>query len=327
MRSLILRDDRLESGLFSLSKQLQTPIVDHLLSLPQEWGAGMIGGLHLEDGLYLRYAHVTCREDTRVLRPARKTTSGMIFSLYYLLTPDAFRFPGSPPGPEATAGGENNVFLSSNNMPFSVVLPAGVPCHFIELLLDWEWLQQHLAGMEEKVRGIECALVEDATTLLADRTRIAEEQLLAEIQTELARCRINQLSLRGRLLLLLSGTISRWPALGNTQPSIRKTWHMQTIRQVEQRLVHSLEDMLPPQRQLAREFALSESTLKRHFKAVYGKTMYEYYLQKKMEFAKRLLQERKISVTETAYMLGYEKVSAFISMFKKVHKVSPGSLK
>jgi AraC-like DNA-binding protein len=41
----------------------------------------------------------------------------------------------------------------------------------------------------------------------------------------------------------------------------------------------------------------------------------------------RLLQERKISVTETAYMLGYEKVSAFISMFKKVHSVSPGSLK
>jgi AraC-like DNA-binding protein len=327
MRSLILRDDQLDSGLLSLSKQWQTPIVDNTLSLPQEWGTGTIGGLLLEDGLYLRYAHISSREAIRVLRPARQTTSGMIFSLCYVLTPGVFRFSDGESAAALSTTGENNVFLSSNNMAFSVMLTGGVPCHFIELLMDWDWLQQHLAGMEEKVRGIECALVEDTTTLLADRTRPAEEQLLAEIQSELARCRINQLSLRGRLLLLLSGTLSRWPALGNTPPSIRKTWHMQTIRQVEQRLVHSLEDMLPPQRQLAREFALSESTLKRHFKAVYGKTMYEYYLEKKMELAKRLLQEKKISVTETAYMLGYEKVSAFISMFKKVHKILPGSLK
>jgi AraC-like DNA-binding protein len=281
-------------------------MIDHSLSLPQDLGAGMLGGLLLEDGLYLRYGRFTCREDLQVLRPARQTSSGMIFSLCYQ---------------------NNDIFLSANNMPFSLTVPAGNPCDFIELLMDWEWLQQHLAGMEEKVRGIECALVGDTSTFLQDRTKTAEEHLLGEIGVELARCRINLLSLRGRLLLLLSGTISRWPAPGNTQPSIRKTWHMQTIREVEQRLVHSLEDMLPPQRQLAREFALSESTLKRHFKAVYGKTMYEYYLEKKMELAKRLLQERKISVTETAYMLGYEKVSAFISMFKKVHKVSPGSLK
>jgi AraC-like DNA-binding protein len=38
--------------------------------------------------------------------------------------------------------------------------------------------------------------------------------------------------------------------------------------------------MLPSRKELAKEFAMSESTLKRHFKAVYGKTMYEYYLEK-----------------------------------------------
>ena len=112
-----------------------------------------------------------------------------------------------------------------------------------------------------------------------------------------------------------------------SRPHLVKTWHMQTIRQVEERLLQSLEDMLPSQKELAKEFALSESTLKRHFKAVFGKTMYEYYLEKKMDLARKLLQEKKVTVSETAYMLGYEKVSAFISMFKKVHKVLPGSLK
>jgi AraC-like DNA-binding protein len=45
-----------------------------------------------------------------------------------------------------------------------------------------------------------------------------------------------------------------------------------------------------------------------------------------MELAKWLLQEKKSSVGETAYTLGYEKVSTFISMFKKFHKILPGSL-
>ena len=53
----------------------------------------MVGGLLLEEGLFLRYAHLNCRDAIRVLRPARRTTSGMIFSLCYLLTPGAFRFP------------------------------------------------------------------------------------------------------------------------------------------------------------------------------------------------------------------------------------------
>ncbi|HEY4060883.1 MAG TPA: AraC family transcriptional regulator [Puia sp.] len=115
--------------------------------------------------------------------------------------------------------------------------------------------------------------------------------------------------------------------LTSSAPAGKKTWHLQTIRQVEQRLLQNLENRLPSQKELAKEFALSESTLKRHFKVVYGKTLYEYYLGKKMELAKRLLQEGKTSVSETAYKLGYEKVSAFIIIFKKHHGVLPGSLK
>jgi AraC-like DNA-binding protein len=326
MRSLILRDDHLESGFLSLSKQLGSPVSDHTVSLPQDWGTGLVQGIQLEEGLFLRYANICVSEATEIIRPARQLESETIFSLCYLLSPGAPQLLQTGTG-QPIATSDTNIFFSTNNMRFSLQLPEGTTCQFVEILMDWDWLQQHVTGMEEKIRSIESALVEDPAAFLADRIRPGDERLLADIEAELGNPRLNGLSLRGRLLLLLSSTIARWPAPGEIQPSIRKTWHMQTIRRVEQRLVHSLEDMLPPQKQLAREFALSESTLKRHFKAVYGKTMYEYYLEKKMELAKWLLQEKKISVTETAYMLGYEKVSAFISMFKKVHKALPGSFK
>jgi AraC-like DNA-binding protein len=204
----------------------------------------------------------------------------------------------------------------------------GQPSPAIEMLFTEEWLQMHLAGMEEKIKKLGESLAPEAyTSILTSKILPADELMIGKLEQELLHPDEHLLTIRARLLLLLSNAISRWPGQETNRTPLKKNWHVQTIHQVEQRLVQSLEDMLPPQKQLAKEFALSESTLKRHFKAVYGRTMYDYYLEKKMNLAKSLLQEKKISVSETAYKLGYEKVSAFISMFKKYHNILPGSLK
>lgn len=327
MRSLIVRDDHLESGFISLSKQIPVPIIDHTLQLPTQYGQGNIRGLLLEEGLYLRYAHVTYREDTEIIRLPRTPESETIFSLCYLLTPTDLQLVLPDTQSTTPLGAANNLLLTANNLRFSIRIPEGILYHTVELLLTQEWLQENLTGMEDKLRAMEEFLFEAPVSPMTDRLRSADRQLLGAIASELAEPHPPLLALRGRLLLLLSGTINRWPGPQGSRPSLVKTWHMQTIRRVEERLLQSLEEMLPSQKQLAKEFALSESTLKRHFKAVYGKTMYEYYLEKKMDLARRMLQEKKVSVSETAYILGYGKVSAFISMFKKVHKVLPGSLK
>ncbi len=197
--------------------------------------------------------------------------------------------------------------------------------HRVELLFSQRWIQANLTGMEERLSPLE------------EFIHLTGERLIGEIESELLLSPLNRLALRASVLLLLSNAVGRLagqqgPPLAGISPlplptPPGKTWYEQAMQQVEQRLMQSLEERLPSLKELAREFALSESTLKRHFKAVYGKGLYEYYLGKKMELAKWLLQEKKISVSETAYMLGYEKVSAFIGMFKKYHKIRPGSLK
>jgi AraC-like DNA-binding protein len=330
MHSFILRDDTLESGFLSLSKQLPAPIVDHTLQLPTHRGSGEIKGLTLEEGLYLRYTRLSCNKDIEIIRLPRQSGAEPLFSFLYLLTPGSLKLvkPSSQSILPFTQTG--NIFLSSNNSRLSIQIREAVPSHTLELIFTRDWLFTQFPGMEDKLIYLEqyleaSARQEDATTILTAKTLPADEQLISEMETELIKHRFNGLALRSRILLLLANTISRWPGQADPRPPAGNNWNVQTIRQVEHRLVQSLEDMLPSQKELAKEFAMSESTLKRHFKAVYGKTMYEYYLEKKMELAKWLLQEKKSSVSETAYTLGYEKVSAFISMFKKIHKVLPGS--
>lgn len=97
--------------------------------------------------------------------------------------------------------------------------------------------------------------------------------------------------------------------------------------EVERIIADHLHTSLPEIDAIARQVAMSRSSLKRYFKSVFKKNVYEYYLGLKMELARQMLVEKALSVNEVASMLGYEKVSHFILMFRKHYGVSPGSIK
>jgi AraC-like DNA-binding protein len=60
---------------------------------------------------------------------------------------------------------------------------------------------------------------------------------------------------------------------------------------------------------------------------MYGKSIHEYCVAKKMELAKRKILDGKTTVKEIAEMLGYKQASPFIETFTKYHGYSPGSIK
>jgi AraC-like DNA-binding protein len=103
--------------------------------------------------------------------------------------------------------------------------------------------------------------------------------------------------------------------------------YYEKVKEAETILLSYIQKSPPRTCIIAKMVALSESTLKRYFKLIYGKSIYEYYLNKKMEMARTLLLENPFTVNEAAERMGYEKVSHFIEIFKKHHGCSPGSIK
>lgn len=73
---------------------------------------------------------------------------------------------------------------------------------------------------------------------------------------------------------------------------------------------------------LARRVGMNECYLKRGFKELYGKTIFMYLQEQRMQRAKVLLKE-EISVTEVAAEVGYATISSFSSAFKKSVGVLP----
>jgi AraC-like DNA-binding protein len=69
--------------------------------------------------------------------------------------------------------------------------------------------------------------------------------------------------------------------------------------------------------QLAEKHGVSTSKLKTLFKQVFGKTIYQYYQEHRMEKARAMLAREDLNVSEVGYRVGYSNLSHFSEAFKK----------
>jgi AraC-like DNA-binding protein len=78
---------------------------------------------------------------------------------------------------------------------------------------------------------------------------------------------------------------------------------------------------------IAKEVGVSETKLKADFKRVYGMTLYQFYDQAQMKYARELLLKESLPVKEVAYTMGYASPGKFAAAFKKTYGVLPSEMK
>lgn len=75
---------------------------------------------------------------------------------------------------------------------------------------------------------------------------------------------------------------------------------------------------------IAGEAYLSKFHFIRLFKKAYGKTPHQYLTMVRIENAKLLLQ-KNIPVAEVCYSVGFDAISSFTHLFKRINKVTPSA--
>jgi len=78
--------------------------------------------------------------------------------------------------------------------------------------------------------------------------------------------------------------------------------------------------------QLSRKVYLNEYKLKTGFKQYFGQTIYSYILNKRMEMAKVLIEQKRFKVKDIAGLVGYSNTSHFIAAFRRKYGATPGEL-
>ena len=68
---------------------------------------------------------------------------------------------------------------------------------------------------------------------------------------------------------------------------------------------------------------MSESSLKRTFRSMYGASIFSSFQRHRMSEARKLLEESKYNVAEVAYRVGYANPSHFSRAFSRYFGVPP----
>ena len=79
--------------------------------------------------------------------------------------------------------------------------------------------------------------------------------------------------------------------------------------------------------QLSKKALMNEFKLKKGFKFLFGKSVYDFHLEVRMNEAKRLMRESSDTLEEIAKKIGYQYLSSFISIFKKLNEMTPATFR
>ena len=97
---------------------------------------------------------------------------------------------------------------------------------------------------------------------------------------------------------------------------------IKAIYAIKFRLESHLEES-PNIAALAKDAGMSEPKLRKLFKQTFGKGVFEYYQNARMHEAARLLKEKRLSVSEVGYELGFTNLSHFSRVFEQHIGVKP----
>ena len=222
--------------------------------------------------------------------------------------------------------GRNIVFFSSDAVVNMKTL-GDKRFKAIDVSFTPQWLRETFSEDPAILAAIEQLININEPLILLDSTSPGEQLAISQIHLSTDQETPSGLQLKAKALLLVDEFFNRLLRLGQEQFQRKKIVYDEQIRSVKKLLEEYLEESFPGMEFVAKKVSLGESTLKRYFKAVFNKSIYEYYLLLKMEHARELIVEKHLTINEVAAILKYEKVSSFIETFKKHFGYSPGKLK
>jgi AraC-like DNA-binding protein len=244
------------------------------------------------------------------------------FCLVYLLNPSIFRLKVHTRKINL-ANCRNNLFFTNDTLIDFSVLP-NQPFYVLDISFTAAWLCRQFQDADKCFKDMLNHYVCDQAHIVFQESCSAEEyKALHELEVNIIADPEDLLYIRSRTYKLVLNFFCK---LFNRKESniIEGMVHYDQVTEAE-RL--TMIDLISPPKigQIARKVNLSSSSLLRQFKLLFGKGICEYYIERKMELAKKMLQEGRLSLKETANLLGYKQITPFIKNFTKLHGFSPGA--
>lgn len=130
------------------------------------------------------------------------------------------------------------------------------------------------------------------------------------------------LYVKSKVYELLSLYFSRSQESDQACPFLDNEDNVEKIKKAKQIIIGNISEP-PSLQELANTVGLSLAKLKEGFKHIYGESVFNFLLDYKLEFARKMLLSQKYNISEVSLQVGYSTPSHFISAFKKKYGTTP----
>ena len=307
-----------------LAKKLDSEIIGDTINIPSQIGSGFIKNIILEEHFCVRYFNLNFKNDISFDLFTEFPDPELMYKLLFNLDNGDF----TKEDRDDFNSNHLKVLLYSTDIERKGSIRKNENFRRILIIFTTEWLIENYAEASIKMDSLVQDLsTKNKSTIITENFDTQNRFIATQLANELDRKVFAQIHLKTAGFILVNDFLNKIVQRNRQDILSDQTLHYDTMTKVEEKIMQSINQKLPNLDQLAIEFNLSLSTLKRHFRIVYGKNIYQYYQEKRMEWGKAQLEKGDTTIAEIATQLGFYKINNFSIAFKKYFGVLPRELK
>jgi len=309
------------------SKFLKVKTDHHFLPIPTKIGKGYCYAQLVNEAMSFVVIDVKFNEDIVMQRKALKEMNLLLYlnqvyvDGYYQIASntDRVKFTGHVK--------RRSIFLTSTNYPLELSYSKGTRVQLVGIYfksaLVRKFLKKDVFHYLEDYSQVRLR-DHDLKPILQEEDKMLKEIFEADLSSE-----FGKLVLHNRVLLIVEKILHRF-LLSKLPPSKTKDLtkkDLERLKKVELLLSEEEVKKFPSVKELSRIALMSSTKLKKRFKEVYGKKLYEFYNYNRLYKARQSIENGESTIKEAAYNIGYSNLSNFSKAFKKEFGMLPSQIK
>lgn len=306
-----------EEWLKSIARFFESPIEGNKVCINPARGKGYFETFRLEKGLEMVMTDIALNKDAHIHR--QKSENKGIIIKYLIHTPSSFLVVKDEEEKHVITDG---IYVSTSHSFDTNYIKSGYRFQVLSFHLSPDWIEEN---------HNEDSLILNKTTtihpfLIFEKMTATIQQLAKNLFTvNESNSPYKRLFFRAISAELLAKTLSVFDYRKNAplKEVVKNQQDINLLLEIRKRLTANLESGCPTIQSLSEDFGISPTKLKTNFKIVFGKPIFQYFQQERMEMAKKLIESSSCSISEAGYKIGYTNLSKFSAAYKKHFGFSP----
>ncbi|WP_374164054.1 helix-turn-helix domain-containing protein [Arcticibacter sp. MXS-1] len=297
--------------LAAFAREVGSTVENGRVEVPEKFGVGYIQGFTFDNRLRMMIRNYELHQDFAISRK-NQPSNMLIFNFQHIINTGKI-----PAGTKV----QPSVQITTQGLNAELFVPKNTVQNSIAMVIDAGYLRE-LIGTHIDHPLVNTILENEQPLLfeeivVAPLLKVVDEIVTANVPV-LLRDFYYKLKTQELICQLLIALVSRHDkkVYGLNIADIKMLY------QVKERLLENLEQA-PSIAELSSFSGMSESKLKRLFNQVFGKSIFQYFQNFRMQEAARLLKEERLSVSEVGYQLGFSNLGHFAKVFEEVIGVKP----